>query len=363
LTFSVSIEERALRQTDCVSRLRFLRGVQMRRRGRRDCAARAGRIGLTALVLCFANQLGHSKASEPIVPINVPVAIPMVAGAPLAEAIWLVEETALRGLYSNGLIVRREHETKATPRSYHAYQRQTLQRGNQSLSVPAGIVFHTTESRIVPLEQARTNTLLRSRQDVLDHAHNSQCYNFVVDRFGQVFRVVPEDQTALHAGHSIWASGETVWIDLNESFLGVSFEAETAKAFAPSAAQIHSGRLLTEMLRSRFGIPGENCVTHAQVSVNPDNLRIGYHTDWGSSFPFLQLGLPDNYALPVAAVAIFGFLHDDTFLQAVENRPWSGLLAADRGIARQATEQGLTTHEFSIQLQQRYKNLRRQRHG
>ena len=335
----------------------------MRRRGRRDCAARAGRIGLTALLLCFANQLGRSKASEPVVPINVPVAIPMVAGAPLAEAIWLVEETALRGLYSNGLIVRREHETKATPRSYHAYQRQTLQRGNQSLSVPAGIVFHTTESRIVPLEQARTNTLLRSRQDVLDHAHNSQCYNFVVDRFGQVFRVVPEDQTALHAGHSIWASGETVWIDLNESFLGVSFEAETAKAFAPSAAQIHSGRLLTEMLRSRFGIPGENCVTHAQVSVNPDNLRIGYHTDWGSSFPFLQLGLPDNYALPVAAVAIFGFLHDDTFLQAVENRPWSGLLAADRGIARQATEQGLTTHEFSIQLQQRYKNLRRQRHG
>lgn len=337
--------------------------MHLRRRGRRDCAARAGRIGLTALVLCFANQLGRSKASEPVVPINVPVAIPMVAGAPLAEAIWLVEETALRGLYSNGLIVRREHETKATPRSYHAYQRQTLQRGNQSLSVPAGIVFHTTESRIVPLEQARTNTLLRSRQDVLDHAHNSQCYNFVVDRFGQVFRVVPEDQTALHAGHSIWASGETVWIDLNESFLGVSFEAETAKAFAPSAAQIHSGRLLTEMLRSRFGIPGENCVTHAQVSVNPDNLRIGYHTDWGSSFPFLQLGLPDNYALPVAAVAIFGFLHDDTFLQAVENRPWSGLLAADRGIARQATEQGLTTHEFSIQLQQRYKNLRRQRHG
>ena len=337
--------------------------MQLRRRGRRDCAARAGRIGLTALVLCFANQLGRSKASEPVVPINVPVAIPMVAGAPLAEAIWLVEETALRGLYSNGLIVRREHETKATPRSYHAYQRQTLQRGSQSLSVPAGIVFHTTESRIVPLEQARTNTLLRSRQDVLDHAHNSQCYNFVVDRFGQVFRVVPEDQTALHAGHSIWASGETVWIDLNESFLGVSFEAETAKAFAPSAAQIHSGRLLTEMLRSRFGIPGENCVTHAQVSVNPDNLRIGYHTDWGSSFPFLQLGLPDNYALPVAAVAIFGFLHDDTFLQAVENRPWSGLLAADRGIARQATEQGLTTHEFSIQLQQRYKNLRRQRHG
>ena len=337
--------------------------MHLRRRGRRDCAARAGRIGLTALVLCFANQLGRSKASEPVVPIKVPVAIPMVAGAPLAEAIWLVEETALRGLYSNGLIVRREHETKATPRSYHAYQRQTLQRGNQSLSVPAGIVFHTTESRIVPLEQARTNTLLRSRQDVLDHAHNSQCYNFVVDRFGQVFRVVPEDQTALHAGHSIWASGETVWIDLNESFLGVSFEAETAKAFAPSAAQIHSGRLLTEMLRSRFGIPGENCVTHAQVSVNPDNLRIGYHTDWGSSFPFLQLGLPDNYALPVAAVAIFGFLHDDTFLQAVENRPWSGLLAADRGIARQATEQGLTTHEFSIQLQQRYKNLRRQRHG
>jgi len=359
LTFSVSIEERALRQTDCVSRLRFLRGVQIRRRGRRDCAARAGRIGLTALVLCFANQLGRSKASAPV----VQTALPMVAVSPLAETIWLVEENAFRGLYSNGLIVRREHETTATPRRYHAYQRETLKRSDQSFTVPAGIVFHTTESQIVPLEQARTNALLRSRQDVLDHAHNSQCYNFVIDRFGQVFRVVPEDQTALHAGHSIWASGETVWIDLNESFLGISFEAETAQAFAPSAAQVHSGRLLTEMLRSRFGIPGENCVTHAQVSVNPDNARIGYHTDWGSSFPFLLLGLPDNYALPVAAVAVFGFLHDDTFLQALDKRLWSGLLAADRGIARQATEQGLTAREFSIQLQQRYRNLRRQRHG
>jgi hypothetical protein len=363
LTFSISIEERALRQTDCVSRLRFLRGAETRRRGRRDFAARAGRIGLTAMALCFANQLGRSKASAPVQPAISREARATTGAATADEAVWLVEESVSRGLYSNGLIVRREHEVNAAPRRYHAYERQTLRRGEQALSVPAGIVFHTTESQILPLEPGRTGALLRSRQDVLDHAHNGKCYNFVIDRFGQVFRLVPEEQTALHAGHSVWASGDTVWIDLNESFLGVSFEAETAKAFAPSAAQMHSGRLLTEMLRARYKIPVENCVTHAQVSVNPDNARIGYHTDWGSSFPFLQLGLPDNYALPVAAVTVFGFLHDDAFRHAVEDRLWSGLIAADRQVSRLANEQGLTAHEFSIRLQQRYTTLRRQRHG
>jgi len=42
--------------------------------------------------------------------------------------------------------------------------------------------------------------------------------------------------------------------------------------------------MLTDMLRKRYGIPAGNCVTHAQVSVNPSNLLIGYHIDWASSF-------------------------------------------------------------------------------
>jgi hypothetical protein len=38
-------------------------------------------------------------------------------------------------------------------------------------------------------------------------------------------------------------------------------------------------------------------VVHAQVSINPGNRRIGWHTDWGAGFPFREIGLPDNYQI------------------------------------------------------------------
>ncbi len=128
------------------------------------------------------------------------------------------------------------------------------------------------------------STLSRSREDLLSHVRSGRLYNFVVDRFGQVFRVVPETQTAFHAGHSIWADATSIYIDLNGSLIGVAFEMKAGET--ATAAQCHAGKLLTEMLRGRYAIQDGNCVTHAQVSVNNDNLRIGYHTDWGSGFPF-----------------------------------------------------------------------------
>jgi len=54
--------------------------------------------------------------------------------------------------------------------------------------------------------------------------------------------------------------------------------------------------MLTRMLRSRYSIAAENCVTHAQVSVNPSNMQLSYHVDWAAAFSFAALGLPDNYA-------------------------------------------------------------------
>ena len=71
--------------------------------------------------------------------------------------------------------------------------------------------------------------------------------------------------------------------------------------------------MLTEMLRVRYRIPAANCVTHAQVSVNPSNMRIGYHVDWASEFPFEELGLPDRYAAALPSIWAFGFEVDGSF--------------------------------------------------
>jgi len=324
-------------------------------------ASQAARVSAACCVLLCCHQAARSKPTPAI-------ATQRTHAVDAAPAVWVVEETALRTVYSNGLAVRREYETRSSPRSYYVYAQGSLSdtavaRASSPLSSPAGIVFHTTESRILPLEPARNGALLRSREDVLEHVRRGRLYNFVIDRFGQVYRIVPEGETALHAGHSVWASGDQVWVDLNESFLGVSFEAETAQGFEPSASQVHAGRLLTEVLRSRFAFPEQNCVTHAQVSVNPDNMRLGYHTDWGSSFPFEKLGLSNGYETPVAALAVFGFAYDDNFLQAIGGRPWQGMTEAEDGTAREATRRGLTAGEYRNTLQRIYTNLRRQRHG
>ena len=69
------------------------------------------------------------------------------------------------------------------------------------------------------------------------------------------------------------------------------------------------------MLRARFGIPAVNCVTHAQVSVNPSDRRVGYHTDWSYGFPYEQIGLPDNYSRTLPSVALFGFVCDRAYLE------------------------------------------------
>jgi hypothetical protein len=89
--------------------------------------------------------------------------------------------------------------------------------------------------------------------------------------------------------------------------------------------------------------------------VNPLNMRIGYHTDWAGNFPFAEVGLGDNYALPVAALSTFGFSYDPAFLKSTGARMWAGLLAADTEFRRAAGAKGLTTAQYRVLLQERYR--------
>jgi len=122
------------------------------------------------------------------------------------------------------------------------------------------------------------------------YIRNKRACHFLIDRFGRVHRIVAESDTANHAGHSVWADGHWLYIDLNASFLGVAFEASMQKGEDPvNEAQVRAARSLTEMLRAKYNLDPGNCVTHAQVSVNAGNMRIGWHTDWGGRFPFEQV--------------------------------------------------------------------------
>jgi hypothetical protein len=290
-----------------------------------------------------------------------------------AAAIWMVESFRGSEVYSNGLRIETQYATSTARRAWRGHRRLTLA-PSEWRSDPAGIVFHTTESNIAPFEAAENTALRRNAMGVLEWVKHIQCYHFVIDRFGRVFRVVAETDYANHAGPSVWADADWVYVGLNQSFLSVAFEAAQGTgiasgesgaadagrrqaAYTANPAQVHSARILTDLLRGRYHIDAANCVTHAQVSINSQNMTIGYHTDWAGDFPFQALGLGDGYGRTLASISVFGFTYDGSFLHAIGRQVWPGMLAADEQILREAAGCGMTPADYRLRLQRNYRNV------
>ena len=358
------VERRTAAVGDDVAKLRLVRNsvarheAATRRREeflRRSVETRRQRvrlaifIPLTALLLAFSLTPTGSRT-----PIHrpIPIKIRPVTESP-APKVWLVERKASLEIYSNGLRVENEFLTSTRTRSYRAFDRRSwLASGWETR--PAGIVFHTTESRMAPFEPSQNDRLQSNGHNLLSFIAKNHLYHFVIDRFGRVFRVVAETDYANHAGRSVWADDKFIYWSLNQSFLGVAFEAQTESADIATRAQIDAARVLTEMLRSRYRIPVADCVTHAQVSVNLQSMRLGYHTDWAANFPFRDVGLGDGYNTPVAALTLFGFDYDSAFLQANGGRVWPGLVIAEEQIVQEAAAHGTTLELYRRKLRQRF---------
>lgn len=370
MEISAEIEEFAERIPDEVRKLRYLRSEIPDDIAYPVLPLRVPRRCFTAVLLAglaFATLHGDSglRGSAPrTARATGRSAVPndrlndSPVGVSRVDRIWLVERRDWYAVYSNGLQIRADYQTTSAPRRYRSFSRPGLVPSADQRDRPAGIVYHTTESLQVPLEAGRNRSLTRTREGLLNFIRANRLYNFVIDRFGQVFRVVPEEQVAYHAGHSVWASGDSVYEGLNDSFLGIAFEAGTRTSFVPDPAQVRAGRLLTEMLRGQYGIPDANCATHAQVSVNPSNMRIGFHTDWAANFPFREFGFQGGYSTPVASVELFGFDYDRTFLDAIGGRPWKGLVEAEDHVARAAASRGISAEAYRRLLRGQYRVVR-----
>jgi hypothetical protein len=271
--------------------------------------------------------------------------------------VWRVDKSETLETYSNGLRVDLTFAEANKPRQ--PYPVFPLSGGAQPARYqpnPAGIVYHTTESHLAEFEEADNGRLKALARNLLEVVRDEHAYHYVIDRFGRVYRVVEETDIANHAGHSIWADPSGIYVNLNSSFLAVSFEGQTGEPSAVTAAQVQAARMLTEMLRSKYSIPAENCVTHAQVSVSGVNNHIGAHTDWASQFPFAAVGLPDNYAQPLPSLMAFGFEYDSAFVGATGGR-WKGLDLAEAQVAHQAAAQGMTVTRYRAILQHRYTDI------
>ena len=277
--------------------------------------------------------------------------------------VWLVEKTAESETYSNGLRIDNHFLIATHRRSYLAFPAD----GSQPVrrAELAGIVFHTTESPQAPFEASENGVLKRIGESLLEYVRRREAYNFVLDRFGRVYRVVPEDETANHSGNSVWADENWFYVNLNESFLAVSFEAASpalpgAKAqneVEISPAQVRSAAVLIEMLRHRYQIPASNYVTHAQVSVNPLNMQVGLHLDWASGFPFEAIGLRDNYSAALPTLWAFGFDYGSNFAGRADAGMLAGIEEAERIMTQGAAAAGLPAATYKARLRQRYRGM------
>ena len=356
------IERRAAAIRDPIERLRYLRHASVSDPPRSRAPARLALVVLCVLIMQSGSGIGGRlreapRALRPAPSLRRARAEVVDASMP-PPATWLVDQTKESEVYSNGLRIEREFEIANKPRSYSLIDRASLEETGPLQSQPAGIVFHITESDQAPFEARQNRALNRLGRDLLAYVRGRRAYHFVIDRFGRVFRVVLESDAANHAGYSIWADSRWAYLNLNNSFLGVAFEARTEANDPPvDEAQLNAARTLVAVLRDKYRIAAANCVTHAQVSVNPDNLRIGFHTDWGAGFPFQKLDLPDNYQSPSPAVALFGFEHDDSYRESTCPRLWHGLSTAEEQIRDSAAHNGLTLTQYRILLQKRYRQV------
>jgi hypothetical protein len=300
----------------------------------------------------FAAKAGPAQSNSNV---NLP-------NLPESKEVWLVETQQDFERYSNGLRVVTTYQTTNRARKFQLYERNLEKPSTDFQDKPIGILYHSSESDLVAFVPKNTGSIQAITQDTLTYVQRNKLYNYFIDRFGQVYRIVSDDQVAFHAGRSVWSNEKGIMLELNESFIGVSFETRSGDNSEGhlTEAQLIAGRLLTGLLRSIHKIEDANCVTHGLASVNPDNMIIAYHHDWLKGFPFASIGLTDKYEQPPPSIAELGFMYDSNTINLLGGKPLPGLSKANEVFKNLAAKQNTTPDNLRTILRERYLTILKQ---
>lgn len=298
----------------------------------------------------------------------------------LAQPIWLVEKTTGSELYSNRLQIFTRYTVANIPRSYRPFFRHLKRPPENALTSDriAGILFHTSESDLVPFRPEMNISIKQKSNRLIKYLQRRKSYNYIIDRYGRVYRLVQEDHSAYHAGNSIWADDDEFYLNLNHAFLGICFEGRdfeeiksqdyvdswNPQAIAPrmrptgisslTDAQLRSGKELTDWLRVKYTISQQNCVPHALVSVNPEKKLIGYHLDLSRGFPFAKFSLSNKYNEPLPSIVDFGFSNDEYFEKIFGGEIWPGIRASEAILQRRCQRAKISLNRYRLHLNTKY---------
>ncbi|MBO0860205.1 MAG: N-acetylmuramoyl-L-alanine amidase [Chloracidobacterium sp.] len=264
--------------------------------------------------------------------------------------------------WSNGCNILTKYETDNHPRAYYTIPRGSGTDGEQKSNKIVGIVYHTPESFMVEFIPDNNQAIQQSSKGLLEFVQRHKSYNYMINRIGEIYRIVRDDQTANHAGESLWADGQNTYVLLNESFLGVCFESKFEGAesldeiLTPS--QIRAGRLLTDVLRTKYNIDDANCTTHGLVAVDPEKMLIARHHDWVRFFPFESMGLSDKYKIQPPTMTDYGFTYDEDVMAKLGNKLWEGATTAGEEFNRLAKKAGVSADDLRRKFHDRYVSQR-----
>jgi N-acetyl-anhydromuramyl-L-alanine amidase AmpD len=260
--------------------------------------------------------------------------------------------------WSNGCTISTKYETDNHPRAYYTLQRGLDNDGDQVSHKIVGILYHTPESYMIEFNEENNKAIQKGSRGLLEHVQKHKKYNYMINRIGDIYRIVRDEQTAYHAGDSLWADEKNTYVLLNESFIGVCFESKFEGASSLedilTPAQIRSGKLLTDVLRTRYSIDDANCTTHGLVAVDPDKMLIARHHDWVRYFPFEQMGLSDKYKVLPPNMTDYGFTVDQDVMAKLGNNLWDGAKTAEGEFKRRAERIGLAPDDMRNKMRDRY---------
>jgi hypothetical protein len=272
--------------------------------------------------------------------------------------VWVVEQKDNFERYSNGARILNDFATENRPRGFYVFRQGEAERAGGLKSEPVGIVYHTSENDMLPFTPDNSASIETRSRGLLEFVRKNKSYNYVIDRFGQIYRIVHDEDAANHAGNSVWSSEQGTYVGLNESFIGVCFET-TMEAESTgeqlTEAQLVAGRLLTQVLRSRHHIDDANCVTHGLVSINPTQMLICFHHDWARGFPFEAFGLSDKYRVAPASVAEFGFTADEEVVAKLGGAMWPGVASGEEQFRQRATQAGTKESTLRERMRDAYR--------